>query len=83
MGAGIESVSSSMGFLPMNSEAFAGNFASACAEPGEPHRRAQATVAESPYYVGNLGKYVQVSSLSAPVNAARYTALLTFVEALH
>ena len=62
MGAGMESVSSSMGFLPMNSEAFAGNFAGACAEPGDPHKRAQATGAESPLYVGNLGKYVQVGS---------------------
>ena len=61
MGAGMESVSSSMGFSPMNSEAFAGNFADACAEPHEPLKRAQATAAESPLYVGNLGKYVQVS----------------------
>lgn len=62
MGCRMESVSSSMGFAPMNSETFAGNFAGACAEPLEPPRRAQASGAESPLYVGNLGKYVQVSS---------------------
>ena len=60
-GCGMESVSSSMGFVPMSSETFASNFAGACAESFEPHRRAQASGAESPLYVGNLGKYVQAS----------------------
>ena len=62
MGCGMESVSSSMGFLPMNSEAFAGNFSSACAEQPEPQNRFEASGADAPLYVGNLGKYVQVSS---------------------
>ena len=70
MGAGMESVSSSMGFSPMNSEAFAGNFADACAEPHEPLKRAQATAAESAPLCGQSGQ-IRPGKLSyAGVSAA-------------
>ena len=59
----MESISSSMGFFqPMNSEDFASDFSSACEEQQYLPRRVETGGAESPLFVGKLGRYVQVSS---------------------